>query len=65
MHPPAVHRLVCGRPAQVLEVQLWRADAVTAVVELDKRLAVSRTDPAAGLLFGLPHKLLLKKSFAA
>lgn len=47
----------------VLEIQLWRSDAVSSVVEVDSHLVVARADVGAGLIFGVPHKLLLKKSF--
>jgi hypothetical protein len=46
-----------------LRLVLWRADAITAVIELDKNLSVVRADPAAGLLFGLSSKLMIKKDF--
>lgn len=45
----------------VLELSLWRADMVVACVEADKDLAVTRTDPAAGLLFGVNANSLLKQ----
>ncbi len=47
----------------VLEVQLWAADQLSAVVEVDRRLVISRADAAAGLLFGLGAKALLRKRF--
>ena len=46
-----------------IEVTLWRADAVAAVVEVDGRLEITRADPAAGLLFGVSHRALVKKDF--
>lgn len=46
-----------------LSLVLWRADAVTAVMELDRNLSVVRADPAAGLLFGVSAKALIKKDF--
>ncbi|GBF92718.1 hypothetical protein Rsub_05087, partial [Raphidocelis subcapitata] len=46
-----------------LEVVLWRADTVTAVIEVDSNLVVSRADATAGLLFGVSHRALLKKDF--
>ncbi|KAI8467685.1 MAG: hypothetical protein J3K34DRAFT_523567 [Monoraphidium minutum] len=46
-----------------LHLVLWRADALTAVIELDRNLSVVRADAAAGLLFGISSKLLLKKDF--
>jgi len=47
----------------VLEVVLWRADAVAGVVEVDRELKITRADAAAGLLFGVNHRALLKKDF--
>lgn len=46
-----------------LEVVLWRADAVAAVVEVDSHLEITRADAAAGLLFGVSHRSLIKRSF--
>jgi hypothetical protein len=47
----------------VLQLVLWRADALTAVIELDKNLGVVRADAAAGMLFGINSKAMLKKDF--
>ncbi len=47
----------------VLEVHLWAADQLSAVVEVDRHLVISRADAAAGLLFGLGAKALLRKRF--
>ncbi|GBF97004.1 hypothetical protein Rsub_09801 [Raphidocelis subcapitata] len=46
-----------------LSLVLWRADAVTAVMELDRNLSIVRADPAAGLLFGMSAKAMIKKDF--
>lgn len=54
-----------GEGLAVLEIELWRADALTSVMELDRKLAIERADPAAGLIFGVPYKQLLRKSFSA
>ncbi len=48
--------------AAELEVQLWRADLLTAVIEVDRHLAISRADTAAGLVFGLSSKAMLRKT---
>jgi hypothetical protein len=45
-------------------VSLFRADALSSVIELDKHLAIAHVDEAAGLMFGANHKHLMKKSFA-
>uniref|UniRef100_A0A383VUJ6 PAS domain-containing protein n=1 Tax=Tetradesmus obliquus TaxID=3088 RepID=A0A383VUJ6_TETOB len=47
----------------VLQVSLYRADALSSVVELDKHLTIAHADDAAGLMFGINHKHMLKKSF--
>jgi hypothetical protein len=49
--------------AAALEVTLWRADAVAAVVEVDSKLEITRADAAAGLLFGFNHRAMIKKDF--
>jgi hypothetical protein len=46
-----------------LQLVLWRADALSAVIELDQALRVVRADAAAGLLFGVSSKLLVKMDF--
>jgi hypothetical protein len=46
-----------------LQLVLWRADALAAVVELDKALTVVRADAAAGLLFGVSSKMMINKDF--
>lgn len=52
-----------GDEEATLQLVLWRADALAAIVELDKSLAVVRADAAAGLLFGVSSKQLIKKDF--
>ena len=46
-----------------IEVTLWRADAVAAVVEVDSHMEITRAETAAGLIFGVGHRTLLKKDF--
>ncbi|WIA34679.1 hypothetical protein OEZ86_012993 [Tetradesmus obliquus] len=48
----------------VLQVSLFRADALSSLIELDNRLSVTHADEAAGLMFGVNAKQLLKKNFA-
>lgn len=56
----------CGEAEQlqkpVAQVSLYRADALTTVLELDKGLAIARADDAAGLIFGLSPRALVKTS---
>jgi len=47
----------------VLTVQLWRADGLTGLVEVDKTLSVERADPAAALLFGRSPQSMLHANF--
>ncbi len=47
-------------PVAMCTLELWRAEGLTAVVELDRRLAIKRTDAVAALLFGLPGVGLVK-----
>jgi hypothetical protein len=47
-----------------LQVSLFRADALSSTIELDKHLAIGHVDEAAGLMFGVNHRHLIKKSFA-
>lgn len=51
-------------PPLSLQVSLFRADALSSVMELDKHLAITHVDEAAGLMFGVNPKQLLKKAFA-
>lgn len=46
-----------------MAVHLWKPDAITAVVEVDRKLAVVKADHMAGLICGVEHKAMLKKSF--
>jgi hypothetical protein len=46
------------------QVSLFRADALSTVVEVDKHLAIAHADEAAGLMFGVSAKHLLKKPFS-
>lgn len=47
----------------VLTMSLWKADAVSGVMELDQKLAIYKADQSAGLLLGLQAATLLKRSF--
>jgi hypothetical protein len=47
----------------VLAVSLWRAEGLTALMEVDGKMGVARAEPAAGLIFGVAHGQLLRKSF--
>eukprot|EP00883_Tetradesmus_obliquus_P002715 jgi/Sobl393_1/12921/SZX78204.1 len=47
----------------VLSVSLWRAEGLTALVEVDGKMGIARAEPAAGLMFGVGHGQLLRKSF--
>eukprot|EP00775_Hariotina_reticulata_P009112 gene9112-9281_t len=47
----------------VLTVQLWRADGLTGLVEVDGSLSVERADPAAALLFGKSSQSILHANF--
>jgi hypothetical protein len=60
---------ICRLPAEIVlplscQVSLFRADALSSVIELDKHLAISSVDEAAGLIFGVNSKQLIKKAFA-
>jgi hypothetical protein len=46
------------------QVSLCRTDALSSLVELDKHMAITHADEAAGLMFGVNPKQLLKKPFA-
>jgi hypothetical protein len=46
------------------QVSLFRADALSSLIELDKHLAISHVDEGAGLMFGVNQQQLLKKPFA-
>ncbi|WIA14496.1 hypothetical protein OEZ85_003018 [Tetradesmus obliquus] len=48
----------------VLQVSLYRADALSSVIELDKHLTIAHADEAAGVMFGINHRHMLRKSFA-
>jgi hypothetical protein len=49
--------------AAVLSVSLWRAEGLRSLMEVDGKLGISRAEPAAGLMFGVGHGQLLRKSF--
>jgi hypothetical protein len=60
---PAVAALAGDEEEASLQLVLWRADALAAVVELDKALTIVKADAAAGLLFGISSKMMVKKDF--
>jgi hypothetical protein len=47
----------------VLAVSLWRAEGLTALMEVDGKMGIARAEPAVGLIFGVAHGQLLRKSF--
>lgn len=47
----------------VLTLSLFRAEGLTSVVEVDRKLNIARAEPTLGLIFGVPHSTLLRKSF--
>jgi hypothetical protein len=46
----------------VLQLQLYRAEVLTTVAEVDQKLKVTRLEPEAGLIFGKPVKTMMNKS---
>lgn len=46
----------------VLRIHLWRADAVSTVLEVDPKLHITKADPLAGVMFGVSHKMLQRKT---
>lgn len=52
----------CGHA--VMQVTLHRSDALTALVDIDAHLKISRADDAAGLMFGVSSESLVNKSLA-
>jgi hypothetical protein len=47
-----------------LQVSLYRSDALSALLELDKHLSIAQADEAAGLMFGCGGQQLLRLPFA-
>jgi hypothetical protein len=47
----------------VLALDLWRAEGLTSLVEVDSRLAITKAEPTAGLIFGMSNQVLLHSSF--
>jgi hypothetical protein len=45
----------------VLEVQLWKPEALHAMLELDSRLVITNVDLGAQLIWGHEAKMLLKQ----
>lgn len=45
-------------------MSLYRSDALTAIIELDKHMGIARVDDAMGLMFGISAQALVKKSFS-
>eukprot|EP00878_Enallax_costatus_P021708 GHUV01022998.1.p1 GENE.GHUV01022998.1~~GHUV01022998.1.p1 ORF type:complete len:487 (+),score=142.31 GHUV01022998.1:295-1755(+) len=48
----------------VMQVALYRSDALTSIIELDKELRITHSDEALSLMFGVNEKHLHKKHFA-
>lgn len=48
----------------VVQVAIFRSDALVTVLDLDRHLNVARADDTAGLLFGVGAKTLVRKPFA-
>jgi hypothetical protein len=48
----------------VMQVTLHRSDTLTALVDIDAHLKISRADDAVGLMFGVSAKSLVNKSLA-
>lgn len=48
----------------LLQVSLYRSDALATVLELDHNLMITHADNTAGLIFGLDARQLHKKSLA-
>ena len=46
----------------VLQLQLYRADVLTSVAEVDQNLKVIRLEPEVGLIFGKPVKTMMNRS---
>jgi hypothetical protein len=47
----------------VLSVSLWRAEGLTSLMEVDGKMGIVRAEPSAGLMFGVAHGQLMRKSF--
>eukprot|EP00775_Hariotina_reticulata_P003515 gene3515-3785_t len=47
----------------VLALDLWRAEGLTSLVEVDSQLAIMRAEPTAGLIFGMSNQLLTQANF--
>jgi hypothetical protein len=43
---------------RVVQIELWRADVVRGVLEVDSRMHIGKADAAAGQLLGCASKLL-------
>jgi hypothetical protein len=48
----------------MIQVSLHRSDALSALLELDKHLAITQADAAAGLMFGCNGQQLVSLPFA-
>jgi hypothetical protein len=46
----------------VLRIHLWRADAVSTVLEVDSKLHITKAEPLSGVMFGVSHKMLQRKT---
>jgi hypothetical protein len=59
------HRCCCWCcPCCYAQVSLFRADALSTVLEVEKHLSISHADEAAGLIFGVNPRQMLKTPFA-
>jgi len=47
----------------VLAVDLWRAEGLTSLVEVDSQLAITRAEEGVGLIFGMSSQVLMHSSF--
>jgi hypothetical protein len=47
----------------VLALDLWRAEGLTSLVEVDSRLVITKAEPSAGLIFGMSNQQLLLTNF--
>eukprot|EP00775_Hariotina_reticulata_P009651 gene9651-9811_t len=49
--------------AAALTIDLWRAEGLSSLVEVDSRLSITRAEPAAGLMFGMSQRAVMQTSF--
>lgn len=60
----AAAQLLHGVCALFGQVAVHRSDTLSALVQLDKDLRITKADDVAGLIFGLDAKHLLHRHFA-